>query len=111
MLKNSETGAVIATDVFIADRFWPKFWGLQFRKSIPDDFACIILGCNSIHTCFMRFDLDAVFVDREWRVLKVYRGLRPFRVIPVVKGAHAVIELKSGIRCIKPGQVLELKIG
>lgn len=109
MIINKQTGTVVARDIFVADRFWTRFWGLQFRKSIPDDFAYIILGCRSIHTCFMRFDLDAVFVDRSWKVVRVYRGLRPFSVTPAVKNAWAVIELKHRDRDIEQGQVLELK--
>ena len=108
MIINRNSGAVIAGKVFVADRFWSKLAGLQFRKNIPDDFAYVIPGCRSIHTCFMRFDLDAVFVDRSWRVVEVYNGLRPFRVTPAVKGAYAVIELKHGKRSIKPGHRLVL---
>ncbi|MGI6702895.1 MAG: DUF192 domain-containing protein [Clostridia bacterium] len=108
MLINKETGAVIATKVHIAERFWPKFWGLQFKKSIPEDYALIILNCNSIHTCFMRFDLDVVFVDRSFRVLKVYRGLKPFRMTPPVKDAYAVIELKAKKQPMETGQIFEL---
>lgn len=108
MLINKETGHVIAKSVFVADRFWTKLAGLQFRKNIPDDFAFVILNCSSIHTCFMRFGLDAVFVDRSWRVIKVYRGLKPFRVTPAVKGAYAVVELNHRERDIEPGHALEL---
>ena len=108
VLINKETGTVIASEVFVADRFWPKFRGLQFKKSIPVDFAYMILNCRSIHTCFMRFNLDAVFVDRRLKVLKVYRNLRPFSVTPLVKDAYAVIELKHGRRDIEPGHGLEL---
>lgn len=108
VLINKETGTVIASEVFVADKFWPKFWGLQFKKSIPDDFAYIILGCRSIHTCFMRFNLDAVFVDRRLKVIKVYRNLKPFSVTPLVKDAFAVIELKHGRLDIEPGDGLGL---
>ena len=108
VLINKETGTVIASKVFVADRFWLKFRGLQLKKSIPDDFAYIILGCRSIHTCFMRFNLDAVFVDGRFKVLKVYRNLKPFSVTPFVKDAFAVIELKHGERDVEPGHDLEL---
>lgn len=108
VLINKETGTVIASEVFVADRFWPKFWGLQFKKSIPDDFAFIILDCRSIHTCFMRFNLDTVFVDRRFKVLKVYRNLKPFSMTPLVKDAYAVIELKHGRLDIEPGDGLGL---
>jgi hypothetical protein len=108
MLVNRDTGEVIAKSVFVAKTFWPRFKGLQFTKTIPPDFAYIITGCGSIHTCFMRFKLDAVFVDENWTVLKVHSGLKPFRVTNPVKDARAVIELKHRNLCIEPGHVLEL---
>ena len=56
----------------------------------------------------MRFDLDVVFVDRSFRVLKVYRGLKPFRMTPPVKDAYAVIELKAKKQPMETGQIFEL---
>ena len=57
--------------------------------------ALIIAPCFSIHTMFMRFDIDAVFVDEEGRAVKVVRELRPWR-IAVDPSAHAVVELPAG---------------
>ncbi len=108
MLINKDTGNIIASRVFVARKFWPKLKGLQFKQNIPPDFAYIIENCSSIHTCFMRFDLDAVLVDGDWKVLWVYRGLKPFKMTRSVKGARAVIELKHGNLQVEPGHRLEL---
>jgi uncharacterized membrane protein (UPF0127 family) len=45
---------------------------------------------------FMRFAIDAVFVDRRLRVVRVRAGLRPWRVVPLVLRAHSVLELPDG---------------
>ena len=56
----------------------------------------IIPACRSIHTCFMRIPIDAVFVDQSWRVVKLYRQLVPWRLSATVWEAWAVVELPAG---------------
>ena len=46
---------------------------------------------------FMRFAIDAVFVDRRWRVVRVVAGLRPWVPVVVARGAAAVFELPAGV--------------
>ena len=56
-----------------------------------------ILDCNGIHMLFMRFAIDAVFLDRQERVKKIYRNLPPWwGVVWFVWGAHSVLELPAG---------------
>ena len=57
---------------------------------------------RSIHTMFMRFDIDVVFVDEDGRAVKVVRGMTPWR-IAVDPTAHAVVELPAG--SLRDGQV------
>jgi len=55
-----------------------------------------IAPCSGIHTFFMRFAIDVVFVDHGLRVVRVRPGLRPWRLGPFVLGAHGVFELPAG---------------
>ena len=55
-----------------------------------------IAPCSGIHTFFMRFAIDAIFVDRALRVVRVRRSLRPWRLVPFVLGARSVFELPAG---------------
>lgn len=71
-----------------------------------------ISPCNGIHMFWMNFAIDAVFVDRRHRVLKVYRTLKPWRVVPLVWGAGGVLELPAGT--VAEGELArgdELEIG
>jgi uncharacterized membrane protein (UPF0127 family) len=52
--------------------------------------------CNGIHMFFMRFPIDAVFLDRRLRVVRVVHRLRPWRIVPLVVGARSVVELPAG---------------
>ena len=70
--------------------------GLIGTKRLPPGEGMLILHCNAIHTFFMSFPIDATFLDRNDRVVKVVKGIRPWR--PIVWGgwrASKVLETKS----------------
>lgn len=52
--------------------------------------------CTSIHTCFMRFPIDVIFLDAHDRVLKVRKHVRPWRLVWGGRKAKSVIEIQSG---------------
>lgn len=92
-----------------ADTFVTRLLGLIPRRSLGPEEGLWLEPCAMIHMCFMSFAIDAVFLDREGRVLRVVRNLRPWRVSPWVLGARGVLELPSG-RCagrVEAGDVLE----
>lgn len=106
-LTNKTNGAIIATDVELARSFMERTIGLMGRASMPERFTLWIQGskfipCNSIHTCFMRFAIDVIFVDRDLRVKAVYQNLAPWRITPPAKGAWSVFELSAGAVAINP---------
>ena len=71
--------------------------GLMFRRSLPAGHGMLIDPCNGIHMLFMRFPIDAVFLDRRDRVKRVYRRVAPwYGVVWIVWGAQKVVELPAG---------------
>ncbi len=87
----------LLTDIKIAESFIQKLTGLVFRKKILANEGLLFQDCNSIHTLWMRFSLDVVFLDSDNRVLRVFRELKPFRFTPVVRESSKVLEIKAGI--------------
>lgn len=79
----------------VASSIWSRFWGLMGQRPLPQGEALIIDPCNSVHTMFMRFPIDVVFVDKGGRITKIAEGLKPFRAA-VGKGSRWVIEMPSG---------------
>nr|WP_238401022.1 DUF192 domain-containing protein [Alloalcanivorax marinus] len=69
--------------------------GLIGRRHLATDQALWIPACRSIHMFFMRFAIDAVFLDGEGRVLSVRAGIRPWRTATVWR-ARSVLELAAG---------------
>lgn len=95
-IVNETRGTVVAEDVRVADGLWSRFWGLMGRKRLPEDSGLLLKPSSSIHTAFMRFPIDVVFLDRDLRVVKVVSEMKPFRVAVAFRGAYSALELNAG---------------
>lgn len=80
----------------VADGFWSRGRGLMGRRALPQGEGMWLTPCRSIHTCFMRFRIDAVFFDRDGRVTRVHPNLGPWRFASGGPGACAVLEVSAG---------------
>ena len=94
-LVNQRTDEALADRVEVAVTRRDRRKGLLGRDAFGSSSALIIAPCAAIHTMFMRFDIDAVFVDDTGRAVKVVQQLPPWR-IAVEPFAHAVVELPAG---------------
>jgi len=101
-------GTVVCAKCEIAETFWMKFLGLMGRSSLPADEGMLFRPAGSIHMFFMRFPIDVVFCDRDLRVVKVVRGLKPWRTA-AARRAKVTIELAAGAAAgLEPGDRLQL---
>jgi len=94
-LVNQRTDESLADRVEVAVTRRDRRKGLLGRTGLEASSALILAPCAAIHTMFMRFDIDAVFVDDDGRAVKVVRELSPWR-IALDPTAHAVVELPAG---------------
>ena len=88
-------GAVVCERCLLADRPLPRMKGLLGRSELPPGEGILLEPASSIHMWFMRFPIDAVFLDRELRVVRVVADLRPWRIARA-RGARSVLELAAG---------------
>jgi uncharacterized membrane protein (UPF0127 family) len=88
-------GAVLCERCVAADTPVARMRGLLGRKELPRGEGMLLRPAASVHTAFMRFPIDVVFVDRNGRVLDIARSVRPWRAA-ACKGAKAVVELAAG---------------
>lgn len=102
-LENKET---LFSKLEIASTFVNRGVGLLGRHDLEEEAALWIHSCNSIHTFFMKFSIDCVFVDKNLKILKIVENVQPWRLIFPVWGAQSVFELKSG-----SAKKLNLKLG
>jgi uncharacterized membrane protein (UPF0127 family) len=90
------SGKDLARDVAVASSLAARMRGLLGRSSLPEGHGLLIVPCKGIHTFFMNFSIDAVFLDRENRVVALYRSLRPNRITRIYPQAFSVLELSAG---------------
>jgi len=95
-LVHPSSGRVLVERLEVPGTSFGRGLGLMFRQDLPAGEGMWITPCNSIHMFFMRFAIDAVFLDKRLRVVRIYPGLRPWRVVPFVFRAHSVLELPAG---------------
>jgi uncharacterized membrane protein (UPF0127 family) len=102
--RNTTRGAVLAERLEVAAGLWGKFMGLMGRPRLEPGAGLWLPDSNGIHMMFMRFPIDAVFVDRPdtahdgaRAVVSVHRDLKAWTgLVPLVRGAHGVLELPAG---------------
>src|SRR3989442_926156 len=90
-----EDGTLVCERCELAVNPWTRMRGLLGRTLLAPDEGMLFRPASSIHMFFMRFPIDAVFCDRELRVLEVVRGLQPWRTAGK-RGAKVVVELRAG---------------
>lgn len=81
-------------DIYIAESFYEKFKGLMFISK-QKSFKLLIKNCNSVHTCFMKFNLDIYCLDKDYKIITVYTNIKPFRfILPTKKVCH-ILEIPT----------------
>jgi len=101
-LENPRNGRLVAETVIPAFEPAARRKGLLGRNSLAHGSAMVIAPTNAIHTFWMRFAIDVLFVRRNGTVVKVARNVRPWRAVVGLRG-YAVIELPAG--ALAPGDV------
>ncbi|MEW5979824.1 MAG: DUF192 domain-containing protein [Acidobacteriota bacterium] len=90
---NTSRQQTVATDLVVADTFWSSLVGLMGRKSLKAGQGLWIPHCQSVHTFWMRFPIDVIFLDERNVIIHAIQCLKPFRVSRHVSRAIGVIEL------------------
>ena len=110
VISDPATGAAVCERCVVADRPLRRMRGLLGRPGLGADEGLLLKPAGAIHTHFMRFAIDVVFLDRECRVVDVRSSLRPWRMARK-RGAKAVLELRAGEarrRGVEVGDVLRV---
>lgn len=95
-LINLNTGQVIAERVRTADRFFARLRGLMFTSELGSGCALHLKPCRSIHTFFMNYPIDVLYVNEQGIVIGLEENMPPGRVGKYYPDADSVIELPAG---------------
>lgn len=108
-VKNSTRGTELASRLEVADSGPKRSKGLLGRQELAPGEGLWIVPCESVHTFFMRFPIDLIYLDRRNKIRKVRSAVGPWRMSACLS-AHSVLELPAGmIRSTRtePGDTLE----
>jgi uncharacterized protein len=94
-VSNPTRGTVLATCLEVADSGPKRNKGLLGRTGLPEGGGLWIVPCESVHTFFMKFPIDLIYLDRKNRIKKVCDSVRPWRLSACLS-AHSILELPSG---------------
>jgi uncharacterized membrane protein (UPF0127 family) len=94
-LINARTERAVADCVEVALTRNARRRGLLGRSGLAPSSALVLAPCAAVHTMFMRFAIDVIFVDQAGRAVHVVNGLAPWRAA-MARVAHAVVELPAG---------------
>jgi len=98
--------------VMLANNLWTRFKGLLGHGGLTDEQGMLITPCNAVHTMWMRFSIDVVFLDKDGHITRIYRHLKPWRMAGCKQSTH-VLELGAGMAeqyALKPGQQLTWQV-
>lgn len=94
---NKRTGEKLVAQVEIANTFLARLKGLMFRKTLTQDAGLLLDPCPQIHTCFMRFAIDVVFLDCTNRVVAVLENMKPWRMSKFYRQSRRTLEVNGGL--------------
>lgn len=89
------TGECVAARVRLANTALARLRGLIGRRQLEPDEGLWLRPSSGVHTLWMRFAIDVIFLDRELRVVKLVENLRPFRLTLPNLAATSVLELSA----------------
>lgn len=93
---NLTTGKLIADKLKMKDTFFGRLIGLLATKSLAQGEGIVLKPCTQIHTYFMRFSIDAIFVSKDFVVVKVIEDMKPWRLGPLLFDSYYTVELPAG---------------
>jgi len=104
-------GRIVSESVTVMDSFGRRMKGLLGRRRLRQGEGVVLRPSWSVHTWFMRFPIDLLFIDRDGRVLRAAENVGPFRFVSGGRGARRTIELPAGTIAnakVAPGATLAL---
>ncbi|HZU62013.1 MAG TPA: DUF192 domain-containing protein [Solirubrobacteraceae bacterium] len=111
LIVNLSSERVVCERGLVADRALSRMWGLLGRRQLPAGEGLLLEPAPAIHTAFMRFPIDVLFLDAYMRVIKIVEAVPPWRSL-AARHARAVLELAAGEvsqRGVKLGDRLDIQ--
>jgi len=114
ILVSKTSNTVVSENIMVADTFFKRLKGLMFTKELRLQEALHIIPCNEIHTFFMNYSIDVLYLDKDMNIVHIDEDMVPGKIGKHIKNAISVVELPEGrIKAagLEIGQTVEFKQG
>jgi len=108
---NISKDILLVENAEIADTFLKRLIGLLNRKSLKKGEALILQPSNCIHSFFMRFTIDVIFLDKNGKIVGILPSFKPFHLSPIFFTAYLAIELPENtlkLTQTQPGDIIKI---
>lgn len=95
-ILHSESKQVIASKVVASSTFYSRAMGLMFMSKMDGFDGMLFEPGNSMHTCFMKFPIDIIFLNRKNEIVAIKKSMKPWRMTRIYFSSVKAIELKGG---------------
>ena len=95
-LYHVERELVLVENLMMATTFIRRLRGLMFTAELLPGEGLFLSPCNSVHTFFMRYPLDVLFLDGQMQILRCLSCIQPNRISPLIRGARHAVEMPAG---------------
>ncbi len=97
IVKNTTRSRILVSSGKIANTFFTRFKGLMGSAPLEKGEGLLISPSNSVHTHFMRYPLDILYIDKDHRVVAMDESMKPWRLGRIHRQACCVLELPAGV--------------
>jgi uncharacterized membrane protein (UPF0127 family) len=105
VIKNATRDQLLACRVKVAGDFWTRLKGLIGSAPLEEGEGLLILPSNSVHTHFMSFPIDVLYIDKTQVVVAMNKDMKPWRMSGIHRNARCVLELPAGTLEVSQTQV------
>jgi uncharacterized protein len=112
LIVNTTRNSALSTNSHIARGYWRRLFGLMGKKPLSQGEALIIDPCSSVHTHWMRFAIDVIYVNKEHALVWIDHALAAWKIVHFYKKIRYSVELPAGTfdaSGIQVGDVLSLR--
>lgn len=95
-IENLTTQKLIAKELKLANNFFTRLKGLLGTAPLKSQEGLLISPCQQIHTHFMSYSVDVIFLDRNMQVIDIVHEMNPWKISKFYKNAYYVLELQVG---------------
>jgi uncharacterized protein len=110
-ISNLSRNTILADRAKLADDPFKRLVGLLNRNSLTKGEALVLAPSNCVHSFFMRFSIDIIFLDKKGKALRTLASFKPFRLSPLCFASHSVIELPENtlqLTQTQPGDIIKI---